>query len=738
MPDPAELSGKFGRYQILSRIGAGGMGTVYLALDTKLNRHVALKVPHFTEEDDVAIARFHREAQVAASIEHPNICPVYDINEVEGIHYFTMPYIDGVSLAHQIDPEHPWSGVRAAALVRKLALAMAEMHQRSVVHRDLKPGNIMMRKNGEPVLLDFGLARDYTSVSKTFTTSGLITGTPAYMSPEQYEGDSSKVGPPSDLYSLGVILYQLATGRPPYSGDPLTIYGRILRSPPPAPSRLRPDLDEAFDALCLMAMARRPEDRFASMTDFAAALEHYTADKPKSLSQPLEPQEIFDQATTPPRSTKQFRPRSRHLGTWAALLAAVLLTGAVVGVGYWLSREKPDEEDGGPPGTSKKGEPVREATLRLQAPSPVTLEPGQRRKITMSVEQKDLDGAIELNLVDGPAGVRLVPGTVAVARDSVSVDLLVEKTAAPGTRGLRLRASAGSASDTVWLVLTVTKAPAFQQFDNRIGMTMVWVRPGKFQMGDNDHEGEGPAHEVEITRPLAVSVHEVTVGQFRAFVDDTGHITDAEKDGKGWGYDQATSKFVQGAQYGWKNAGWDQTDRHPVVNVSWNDAMKFCAWLSKKDNATYDLPTEAEWEFFCRAGGTSRYSCGDDMEKLIAVGNVADASFRKRFPTFASIKGDDGFVFTAPVGRFQRNAFGLYDMHGNVWEWCKDARRVYQKQAVKDPVGPAEGPRVLRGGSWFDDPENCRCSCRSDKPPSEFDVYIGFRIVLRAGRTPPR
>src|SRR5262245_15539022 len=190
MPEPAELSGTFGRYQILSRIGTGGMGTVYLALDTKLNRRVALKVPHFTEDDDIAIERFYREAQVAASIDHPNICPVFDINDVDGIHYFTMPYIDGTSLAHQIDPARPWPAARAASLVKKLALAMAEMHQRGVVHRDLKPGNIMMRKNGEPVLLDFGLARDYTSVSKTLTTTGLITGTPAYMSPEQFEGDS--------------------------------------------------------------------------------------------------------------------------------------------------------------------------------------------------------------------------------------------------------------------------------------------------------------------------------------------------------------------------------------------------------------------------------------------------------------------------------------------------------------------------------------------------------------------
>jgi len=282
--------------------------------------------------------------------------------------------------------------------------------------------------------------------------------------------------------------------------------------------------------------------------------------------------------------------------------------------------------------------------------------------------------------------------------------------------------------------------PAAQQFENGIGMTMVWVRPGKFRMGDDEHEDEKPAHRVEITRALAVAAHEVTVGQFRRFVDETRYITDAERDGKGWGYDpQSPKKFVQGRQYTWRNVGWEQSDRHPVVNVSWNDAVAFCEWLSKKEKGKYDLPTEAEWEFFARAGGPHRYCCGDHMEKLTTVGNVADASLRQRFPKFAAVKSNDGFIFTAPVGRFQPNAWGLYDIHGNVWEWCKDGCRDYQKQehAMKDPVGPADGPRVLRGGSWFDDPENCRCTCRSDKPPTEFDVVIGFRVVLRDGRPPP-
>src|SRR5262249_8065414 len=194
---------------------------------------------------------------------------------------------------------------------------------------------------------------------------GLIPGPPAYISPEQHEGDSSKVGPASDIYSLGVILYQLATGRPPYSGDPFTIYGRILRAPPPAPSRLRSELDETFDALCLMAMARRPEDRFPSMPAFATALEHYAPDKPKNLSQPIEPRAVFEQPPTTPTRTRALRHRPRRLGTWVALLAALLLTGAVVGVGFWLNREKSDESDGdGGRSVKKDVSPKAELALR--------------------------------------------------------------------------------------------------------------------------------------------------------------------------------------------------------------------------------------------------------------------------------------------------------------------------------------------------------------------------------------
>jgi formylglycine-generating enzyme required for sulfatase activity len=637
---PAELRGKFGRYQIWNKIGAGGLGTVYLAVDTALGRRVALKVPHLNEDDPHAVQRFQREARLAAGIAHPNICPVFEVGEIDGVHYFTMPYIEGESLGAQIDRDHPWPPGRAAALVCKLARALGEIHRRGILHRALKPPNILMR-GGEPVLLDFGL----TGANRArILTEGRAADSPAYLSPEQLEADSSRIGPASDVYSLGVLLYQLATGQTPCAEDrPLVVSGRIVQGPTLPPSSLHPELDEAFDALCLKALARVPEDRFPSMDDFADALERYQAEAPDSLSLPLE-EEITAQQ---PSELPTHCPRG-PLGITAGVLVCILLGAAVTSFVALMTQ-------GSATGNQPAQSGVQDPSLRSPAPP-------------------------------------------------------VKSPVAPEARN---------------------------SFYNGLGMRMVWVQPGKFRMGAADPRQDGPPHEVEITRAFAVASHEVTLGQFAAFVADTGHVTDAEKDGNAWGFDSKTGRYVRGRQYSWGYVGWSQTESHPVVNVSWNDAMSFCAWLRRKENAVYDLPTEAEWEYVCRAGASGRYHCGDDAESLVHVGNVADASYHRRFPRGTTVRGDDGHVFTAPVGQFAPNAWGLYDMHGNVWEWCKDGRRTYQDQAIKDPSGPAAGARVLRGGSWFDGPGKCCCTSRSARTTTGHNLHIGFRVVLRPGHAPP-
>src|SRR5262249_22220660 len=189
MPPHQDLPEEFGRYRILKKLGAGGMGAVYLAEDTRLRRKVALKVPHFTTGTRAPVLeRFQREARLAAGIDHPNFCPVHDVDEIDGIHFFTMTYVEGTPLAGLITEGQPWPAAQAVDLVRRVALAVGELHKQGIVHRDLKPGNIMLRPSGEPVLMDFGLACAVTSQSQRLTSTGELMGTLAYMPPEQLEG----------------------------------------------------------------------------------------------------------------------------------------------------------------------------------------------------------------------------------------------------------------------------------------------------------------------------------------------------------------------------------------------------------------------------------------------------------------------------------------------------------------------------------------------------------------------
>ncbi len=251
---------------------------------------------------------------------------------------------------------------------------------------------------------------------------------------------------------------------------------------------------------------------------------------------------------------------------------------------------------------------------------------------------------------------------------------------------------------------------------------------------------EHPRHRVRITRPFYLGTYHVTLGQFRQFVRDSGYKTDAEKDKMGWGWDLDKMRSGYNAKYSWRNAGFEQTDEHPVVNVSWNDAVAFCMWLSRKEGRTYRLPTEAEWEYACRAGTTTRYYSGDDPETLAKVANVADATLTAKLPDWGpAIKASDGYVFTAPVGKFKPNAFGLYDMHGNAWQWCADwfAAEYYAASPADDPTGPDSGNcRVSRGGSWCDWPSEACSTTRVANTPERGDDRFGFRVARAAEELP--
>jgi formylglycine-generating enzyme required for sulfatase activity len=297
-----------------------------------------------------------------------------------------------------------------------------------------------------------------------------------------------------------------------------------------------------------------------------------------------------------------------------------------------------------------------------------------------------------------------------------------------------------------------------KQITNSIGMKLTLVPAGVFKMGSGESakatvaffkknygidflpaevvfNDEHPQHRVRITKPFYLGTYHVTRGQFRQFVKDSGYKTDAEKgDNPGAaGWDAEKKTFGFNKDYSWRNAGFRQTDEHPVVNVSWNDAVAFCQWLSKKEGKTYRLPTEAQWEYACRAGTKTRYYSGDDPETLAKVGNVADATAKAQFPDWKwTIKASDGYVFTAPVGRFKPNAFGLYDMHGNAWQWCADryGDDYYGQSPEDDPTGPDTGnDRILRGGSWGLDPGNSRSARRLGGARGNRLNLTGFRVA---------
>lgn len=264
----------FDRFTIRGVLGKGAFGTVYRAHDPQLDRDVAIKIPQVgalisSEEAE----RFQREAQSAATIRHPNVCPVYEVNELNGQPYIVMAFIDGKPLSALIRKGKRLTQRQAAHVVRKLARGLAKAHKRGVIHRDLKPDNIILdRDSREPVITDFGLARREQAEDVQLTQVGQIMGTPAYMSPEQARADTANIKEATDIYSLGVILYELLCGRRPYSGSVAEILAGILSEETPPPSNHKSDIDPQLQEICLRAIAKNPHDRFPSMKEFADAL----------------------------------------------------------------------------------------------------------------------------------------------------------------------------------------------------------------------------------------------------------------------------------------------------------------------------------------------------------------------------------------------------------------------------------------------------------------------------------
>jgi formylglycine-generating enzyme required for sulfatase activity len=272
------------------------------------------------------------------------------------------------------------------------------------------------------------------------------------------------------------------------------------------------------------------------------------------------------------------------------------------------------------------------------------------------------------------------------------------------------------------------------QLGNSIKMRLQLIPPGRFQMGSSSKgspEFLRPVHNVQITRPFYFGAYEVTRGEFKKFITASNFKTKAERAKGGWHLTNTKNRSAWDPKqkFTWHAPGFPQADDHPVVHICWDDAQAFCQWLSQKEKQTYRLPTEAEWEYACRAGTTDKSYGGDDPEQLTKIGNIADATAKTKFPAWSLVKSSDGWLYTSPVGQFRPNSFGLYDTVGNAMEWCSDwyGSDYYKTSPEIDPPGTTPSQyHVARGGSFFVTGDAVG---RWHFKPDHHSPEMGFRVV---------
>lgn len=754
-----------GNYTILDKIGAGGMGQVFKAEHRRMKRVVAIKMlPAKTVKDPAALARFQREVEAAAKLRHPNIVAADDADEAGGVHFLVMEYVEGADLSAMIKKNGPCPVSNAVNYILQAAKGLEFAHRKGVIHRDIKPGNLLLDTEGTVKILDMGLARlestGDTPGQAELTGTGAVMGTVDYMAPEQALS-TKHADARADIYSLGCTLYYLLSGKPVYEGE--TLMARLLahrEQPIPSLRAVQPSVSPQLEAIFCKMMAKKIEERYQTMAEVVADLERCASGqtmRPQSPGVnidddvltflkdiPLHP----SHTTHKPKPTKKTEPAKAEAKLKGidnrtkkfALIGAGIL-GALVLLALVIISMRTKE------GTLvvEVNQPDAVVQVLNEAGKIEITQPGGKGKISIAVDpgkhrlRVEKEGfqffAQDFSIESG--GKALIKATLEPVRELSAVT--PTEPGAPPPAIAPFDATKAKQHQEAWAKYLGVPVKT----TNSIGMELVLIPPGEFDMGstpediallleqgkkDKEAQGylervlnEGPQHRIEITKPFYSGTCHVTQAEYEKLMGvNPSCFTSKQMDASLFTPPLSETDIKCRAECSKKMADADAR-RHPVETVSWEEVVEFCRRLSalpaeRTARRSYRLPTEAEFEYACRSGTTTRWYCGDDEARLVAV-----AWFRK-----------NSGGMTHPVGQKKPNAWGLYDLHGNLMQWCFDwFKGDYYKQSIpRDPAGPIAGPyRVLRGGDWYSGSFNCRSACRTYNDSKSRRHSYGFRVV---------
>jgi formylglycine-generating enzyme required for sulfatase activity/predicted Ser/Thr protein kinase len=627
------------RYSIQKCLGQGGFGITYLAYDQKLEQEVCIKelfvsgnstrgtnlTVHSQTTGEFSfpdfVQRFIQEARQLARFQHPNIVRVLDIFQENSTAYTVMEFIQGETLKQKIQREGAMHPQVALKLIAQLLDAVEEVHAKGMLHRDIKPDNILLSPEGRVVLIDFGSARDFTE-GKTTTQTAMLT--PGYSPIEQYSNRAQR-GPYTDIYALGATIYYLITGE-----KPLAATDRNLEELKP-PHLLNPNVSSQVSSAVLLAMDMRPENRFQQIKDMREALSSLH----KREQNPPPPAPHPPEKKAPPVQESPLKKKKKSRILYLLLSIAVLLVFVFVWANQRLGKAPIDDNQ------NNEAQQTDENELGSQAWEEQRPTATDRARVEAEAQR---------------------------IADSMMQAMEAENAAAEEA------ATASQQNNTSIL--------------NKLVKDMVYVAGGTFTMGctaeqaDECYNTEKPAHQVSLNG-FYIGKYEVTQAQWREVMGNN------------------PSRF-------------SGCDNCPVEQVSWNDVQDFLRKLSQKTGINFRLPTEAEWEYAARGGNQSRGYKYAGSDRIDAV----------------AWYGDNAGENTHPVGQKQANELGLYDMSGNVWEWCHDWFESYSSTGQSNPGGPGRGSnRVNRGGGWDCDANYCRGAYRFNFRPDNRFYSIGFRLV---------